>query len=219
MKTRTRLLPALAALALLVAGTGCVTAYGQPRYGGPYGGGYADVGRIAYDNGYRRGIDRGSDDARSGRAANYRNDRDYRDADWGYDHRYGARGQYRQAFRRGYEAGYRDGFAREARGYGNGRYGGRAVPRDGRYGYPDPRYGGYGYASPAYDKGYRDGFEKGRDDGRDGDRYDPIRHKWYREGDRDYKSRYGSREQYKAAYREAFRQGYEEGYREGRYRR
>ncbi len=204
MKTRTRLLPALAALAMLAAGTGCVTAYGQPRYGGPYGGGYADVGRIAYDNGYRRGVDHGYADARSGRGPNYRNHRDYRDADWGYDHRFGARGEYRRAFRRGYEAGYRDGFAREARGYNR---------------YPDARSGSYGYASPAYERGFRDGLEKGRDDGRDGDRYDPLRHKWYREGDRGYNSRFGPRDQYKAAYREAFRQGYEQGYREGRYRR
>lgn len=222
MKTRYRLLPALAAAALLVTGTGCVTAYGQPRYGGQYGG-YDDVRRIAYDNGYRRGIDHGITDGRSGRNANYRNDRDYRDADWGYQHRYGARGQYRQEFRRGYEAGYREGYARNGRGYGNYGsgdygYGGRAVPRDDRY-RSDPRYGGYGYASPAYDKGHRDGYEKGYDDGRDGDRFDPIRHKWYREGDRDYNSRYGSREQYKAAYREAFRQGYDQGYREGQYRR
>jgi len=222
MNTRLRLLPALAGLALLVSATGCMTAYGQPRYGGSYGG-YRDVGRAAYDNGYRRGIDRGVTDARSGRGADYRNDRDYRDADWGYDHRYGARGQYRQGFRRGYEMGYREGYARYGRGYGDYGYGGRAVPRDDRYRAPDSRYGypdsRYGYASPAYDKGHRDGYEKGLDDGKDGDRYDPVRHKWYREGDRDYKSRYGSREQYKAAYREAFRQGYDEGYRQGQYRR
>lgn len=229
--TRFRLLPALAVAGLLATATGCMTGYGQPRYGGGYyGGGSYDDGRVAYDNGYRRGLDHGASDARSRRAADYRNDRDYRDADWGYDHRYGPRGEYRQVFRRGYEAGYREGYDRYARGSGygstyggsgSGGYGpgGRAVPRDDRYRGPDSRYGGYGYASRAYERGYRDGLEKGRDDGRDGDRYDPIRHKWYREGDRDYRSRDGSREQYKAAYREAFKRGYDEGYREGRYRR
>jgi hypothetical protein len=221
MKTRFRLIPALAVGALLLTAPACVTAYGQPR--GGYYGGYDDARRYAYDNGYRRGLDHGVADARSGRAGNYRNDRDYRDADWGYDRRFGSRGQYRQQFRRGYEIGYREGYGRYGGGYGYGS-GGRAVPRDGRYGaprsgYPDSRYGGYGYASPAYDKGRRDGYEKGYDDGKDGDRFDPVRHKWYREGDRDYNSRYGSREQYKAAYRDAFRQGYDEGYREGRYRR
>ena len=33
-----------------------------------------------------------------------------------------------------------------------------------------------------------DGYEKGREDARDRDSYDPLRHKWYREGDHDYKS-------------------------------
>ncbi len=175
--TRSRLLPALAATALLVTATGCVTAYGQPRYGGYYGRD-SNVGRAAYDNGYRRGADRGVADARSGRNANYRNDRDYRDADRGYSQRYGPRGQYRQEFRRGYEAGYREGYSRYARGSGDYGYGGgRAVPRDdrsrypdsrsgypdARSGYPDSRAGGYrsGYAAPAYAPGVPRGVREG----------------------------------------------------------
>lgn len=209
-------LPVLASLALITVTTpACAqTVYGGRGYG--YG---TDVRRVAYDNGYRRGFDNGVRDARSGRNANFRNDGAYRDADWGYDRRFGSRGQYRQVFRDGYESGYREGYSRNARG-GYGGYGGYGYPsprNDGRY--PDYGYpgGGYGYGNPARDHGYREGLEKGAEDARDGDRFDPLRHKWYREGDRHYNSRYGPRDQYKMAYREAFRQGYEAGYR-GRYR-
>ncbi|HSK10646.1 MAG TPA: hypothetical protein VK911_13790 [Vicinamibacterales bacterium] len=220
MKTTLRLLPVIAVTALLTTAPACVSAYG-----GPWGAQHNDVARIAYDNGYRHGVDRGLADARARRNNDYRNDRVYRDADRGYNSRYGPRGQYRQQFRSGYEAGYRAGYARYGGNAGGGY--GRAVPRD-RYGYPDAGarrpdarggYGDYRYSSPAYDKGHRDGHEKGYKDGRDGKGQDVLRHKWYREGDRDYNSRYGSREQYKAAYRDAFRQGYDQGYREGRFER
>jgi hypothetical protein len=60
----------------------------------------------------------------------------------------------------------------------------------------------------------REGAQKGREDAKDGDRYDPRRHNWYRDGDRGYNNRYGSRDQYKVAYRDAFERGYAQGYRE-----
>ena len=81
------------------------------------------------------------------------------------------------------------------------------------YGYP-----GSGYSGPAYGNGVNDGYEKGREDARDRDAYDPIRHKWYREGDRNYKNEYGSRQQYENVYREGFKEGYDRGYREAAYR-
>lgn len=86
--------------------------------------------------------------------------------------------------------------------------------RDDRYGntYPN-RNGGYGYGSVPFDNGYRDGLEKGREDARDRDSYDPVRHSWYRNGDRGYNNRYGTRETYKLTYRDGFEAGYEEGYR------
>jgi hypothetical protein len=74
----------------------------------------------------------------------------------------------------------------------------------------DRRYGG-----AAFDNGYEDGYEKGLDDGRDRRSYDPIRHRWYREGDRGYENRYGSRARYQDVYRDAFRNGYNSGYRDG----
>jgi hypothetical protein len=199
----------------------------------PQQGGYYDGQGVAYDNGYRSGLEQGARDVGDGRAFDLRRHDQYRDGDRGYDRRYGNRGQYKQAFRDGFERGYREGYSRYGRQ-------GRAVPRDrgyGAYGYPGqgrypnagryPTYprdrggygsarGGYGYYSPASDKGFSDGYEKGLDDGRDRDRFQPERHKWYREGDRGYKSSFGSRDRYKVEYRDAFRQGYEQGYRDSR---
>ncbi len=86
----------------------------------------------------------------------------------------------------------------------------------GGYGYP--RNGGYAY-SPAFANGTNDGYEKGREDAKDRDSYDPNRHKWFREGDHDYKSSYGPRSQYENVYRQGFQEGYDRGYREWSYRR
>jgi len=80
--------------------------------------------------------------------------------------------------------------------------------------YPDNnRNSGYGYNSVPYDNGYRDGLEKGREDAGDRDSYDPVRHNWYRSGDRGYNSRYGTKDSYKLAYRDGFEAGYEQAYR------
>lgn len=195
-----------------------------------------DWQRIAYDNGFRLGWEHGDRDARARRSFDERRDRAYGRGDSGYSSRYGDRGRYREVFRTGYVEGYRSGY--------NAWYGGgssRQVPRTAPRGqspsypgsypgsYPDWRtpssgrspypgsapYGyAYGYGSFAFETGYSDGFEKGIEDGRDGDRYDPIRHGRYRDGDRRYDRRYGPREQYKNAYREGFRAGYDRGYRE-----
>lgn len=96
--------------------------------------------------------------------------------------------------------------------------------RDERYRNRDERYRdrdgrdrddrAYGHNRVATQNGERDGYEKGREDGRDGDSYDPIRHGWYRSGDRGYNDRYGTRGDYKLAYRDGFEAGYERGYRE-----
>lgn len=91
--------------------------------------------------------------------------------------------------------------------------------RDRTYGvydrtYPnDNRNSGYGYNSVPYDNGFRDGLEKGREDAQDRDSYDPVRHSWYRSGDRGYNSRYGTKDSYKLAYRDGFEAGYEQAYR------
>jgi hypothetical protein len=222
MIAKLRLIPAL----VVVAGLACsATAIAQPN-GRAWGWGQNRVGsQAAYDNGYRAGYDQGQADARGRDRYGYERHGRYRSGDLGYDSRYGNRNDYRQSFRQGFAVGYEQGYN------GSGRYGnGRATPRrDPGYGnryptYPTGRgdyggYGGYGgsgggYYSEAYDRGLREGSKKGREDAKDGDRYDPRRHKWYREGDRGYNSRDGSREQYKAAYRDAFERGYADGYRQ-----
>lgn len=71
------------------------------------------------------------------------------------------------------------------------------------------------YQDPANAKGYGAGYDLGLTDGRDGQRYDPVRHRDYRDAERGYVSSYGSREGYKTNFRSGFRQGYEDGYREG----
>lgn len=182
--------------------------WGRPdaRYG--YGSG---VDRIAYDNGYREGLKEGEKDGRSRDAFRFQDERDFQRADIGYRRQYGSVVQYRQRFRQGFSDGYGEGYRRFNRGYGG--YGRSGDVRPGPYGYPAGR--GDRYAT-AFDIGARDGLEKGREDARDNDRYDPRRHKWYREGDRDYNDRYGSRERYKDEYRRGFLAGYDRGYREWR---
>jgi hypothetical protein len=101
-------------------------------------------------------------------------------------------------------------------------YGGDSYRSNRNYPYGNDRYGSndrYGYNSVAYDNGYRDGLEKGREDAGDRDSYDPVRHSWYRNGNRGYNDRSGTRDQYKLVYRDGFEAGYAQGYRAagGRY--
>jgi len=224
-------------LLLVPAVGGMVLALASPaaaQFGGRTDRYYGSSG-IAYDNGYREGVPEGQKDARSRDPFEFRDEGDWRNGERGYRREYGDRGRYRQSFRAGFEAGYAAGYRQYAPGIGYGR--GRALPRGnprvdspypnrrpdvygypGGYGYPGNDRYGYG-SHPAHAAGLRDGYEKGREDARDRDRYDPVRHGWYRSGDRDYRREYGSREQYRDLYRQAFRQGYERGYREWAYRR
>ena len=71
------------------------------------------------------------------------------------------------------------------------------------------------YQDPASATGYRHGYDLGLLDGQDGHRYDPVRHRDYRDGQSGYVSSYGSKDAYRTNFRTGFRQGYEDGYREG----
>ena len=71
------------------------------------------------------------------------------------------------------------------------------------------------YQDPASASGYESGYDRGVIDGRDGQRYDPVRHKDYRDAEQGYSESYGSRDGYRTNFRAGFRQGYEDGYREG----
>lgn len=202
--TRSALVPVLAVLSLAIAAPGCAQAM---RRDSGYGYG-VDVRRIAFERGFREGVVEGERDGRSRAAFRYQDERDFQRADIGYNRSYGDPERYRVNFRSGFVEGYSEGYRRYARG-SYGRYGG------GSYGAPG--YGGYAprgqRALSPFEIGARDGYEKGREDARSRDRADARRHKWYREGDRDYDSRYGNREQYKYEYRRGFIAGYERGYR------
>ena len=162
-----------------------------------------------YDRGYREGVEQGERDWRDGRDPRAERSSVYRDGDRGYQSRYGSRDEYRDEFRRGFASGYRDGYNRSRGVYAQGSRDNRRDPRVLR-----------GYQDPAYARGYSDGWEHGADDSRDRDRYEPVRHGDYRDGDEGYNRSYGSRDAYKNNYRAGFRQGYEAGYRNGaRYRR
>ena len=163
-----------------------------------------------YDRGYREGVQQGERDGRQGREPQVERYSRYRDADTGYQSRYGNRDVYRGEFRRGYSVGYRTGYDRYRINVSEqGRRDNRRDPRVLR-----------GYQDPAFARGYSDGWDRGADDRRDRDRYDPVRHGDYRDGDDGYSRSYGSKDTYKNNYRAGFRQGYEDGYRNGtRYRR
>ena len=216
MIAKRRLIPAL----VVVAGLACsATAIAQPN-GRAWGWGQNRGGsQAAYDNGYRAGYDQGQADARGRDRYGYERARPL--SRWLLRLRLAIRQPQRLSpvVPPGVRLRLRAGLQRAISGYGNGR----ATPRrDPGYGsryptYPSSGgYGGYGggYYNEAYDRGMREGAQKGREDAKDGDRYDPRRHNWYRDGDRGYNNRYGSRDQYKAAYRDAFERGYAQGYRE-----
>jgi len=187
---------------------------------------YYEARRGAYDNGYREGLREGEQDGRRHAAYRYQDSRTWQRGDKGYNRSFGDADRYRQQFRAGFSEGYQSGYARYGQVNGSN---GRAVPRQGTYGnvYPDrrptgpyyggggPYYGNGGYAySAGYTNGLNDGLEKGREDARKRRSFDPLRHEWYRDGDRHYKREYGPKPQYANIYRDGFDEGYNRGYRE-----
>jgi flagellar biosynthesis/type III secretory pathway protein FliH len=172
--------------------------------------GWENASQNAYDRGLREGLTLGADDGRKGRAFGLDIHVIYRQGDRGYQSRYGSRDAYRDAFRRGFAVGYQDGFQRYRSTVLQNRRGDRP---DG-----NPRVQ-RGYQEPAYARGFSDGYKHGLEDGRDRDRYDPVGHGDYRDGDQGYHGSYGSRDAYRNNYRSGFRPGYEEGYRDGARRR
>lgn len=198
------------------------TSYDQAQYRVPY----QDGRRVAYDNGYRDGLRRGEEAARANRAFNIERERDYRDAEGGYNRSYGDRNRYRDDYRGGFSQGYRDGYYRRSNGnygygngsYPNGNYGGWGNGRNGNGGYyPNGNYGyGGNYSYGAYQNGAADGYRKGLEDIQDRRAPDVTRHKWYRSGDHDYDNAYGSKDSYRIEYRRGFQEGYNRAFREGR---
>jgi hypothetical protein len=66
--------------------------------------------RVAFDNGYIDGREKGEEDARKNRSYDVDRHSRYRSADRGYDERYGSRDQYRTVYRDGFQAGYDESF-------------------------------------------------------------------------------------------------------------
>ena len=71
--------------------------------------GYSDV---AYDIGYRDGVEAGRSDLRKNKDHDPEGQHDYREADHGYRSSYGSKEPYRQLYRTGFMQGYEDGFGR-----------------------------------------------------------------------------------------------------------
>ena len=190
---------------------GRAPAYGSDDYRAPY----AAARRAAYDNGYKDGLRRGEQAARAGKAYNAQLERDYRNAQNGYNRSFGDRARYQDDYRGGFAQGYRDGYSQR---------GGRAqYPNAYPNSYPDSYPGngrGYGYGGTAsygaFQNGAGDGYRKGLEDIEDRKSPDATRHKWYRSADRDYDNAYGSKDVYRTEYRRGFQEGYNRAFREGR---
>ena len=101
------------------------------RYGYPNSGSNRVYGNnsVAYDNGYRDGLEKGREDA-NGRSYDPVRHSWYRSADRGYNNRYGTKDQYKLVYRDGFEAGYDQAYRSNARGGYNypNRTGGVRLP-------------------------------------------------------------------------------------------
>ena len=82
----------------------------RPAYEDQYRAPYYHARRIAYDNGFREGLDEGRKAARKRDAFEPRREKDYRKATKGYRRAYGDKDRYRDAFRAGFLDGYRQGY-------------------------------------------------------------------------------------------------------------
>ena len=194
MTSISKVLTISAALALLAAAPAAAQTdwigATSTAYADDYRAPYAAARRAAHDNGYRDGLKRGEQAARGNKAFNAQIEREYRDAENGYNRSYGDRNRYRDDYRGGFAQGYRDGYeGRGKRDRGPG-YGGNA---------------GYG----AFQNGISDGYRKALEDIDDRKAPDATRHKWYRSGDHDYENVYGSKDDYKVDYRRGFAEGYD----------
>ena len=222
-----KLLQISAAAALVMAAAAPVRAQAGGWLGAPaayanddYRTSYADAQRSAYDNGYRDGLKRGEQAARDRRGLDVERERDYRQADNGYNRSFGDRDRYRDNYRGGFAQGYRDGYSRGGYESDRGVLGNGRVYPDVDRRYPDANrgYGGYGSRTGygAFQNGVSDGYRKGLDDVQDRKYPDVSRQKWYRNGDHNYDKAYGSKDAYRVEYRRGFLEGYNRAYREGR---
>jgi flagellar biosynthesis/type III secretory pathway protein FliH len=90
-----------------------MTAWADTRYS------EREIREIAQRNGYEYGLREGREDRRDWRSYDFRRNRIYREAMYGYRDAFDDEEDYQQAFRRGFENGYRNGYGRGS-GWGNG---------------------------------------------------------------------------------------------------
>jgi hypothetical protein len=76
----------------------------------------------------------------------------------------------------------------------------------------DDRYGRYNGLQVARQQGYSYGMNVGAADAQRGQRFDPQRSRYFKNGTEGYSSSYGNKGQYKQVFRDAFVQGYREGF-------
>lgn len=66
----------------------------------------------------------------------------------------------------------------------------------------------------AYDNGYREGLRAGENDARSNRRFDPTRHKDWRNANDGFRREYGDHNLYRRNYRSGFESGYNQSYRQ-----
>ncbi len=105
--------------------------YGNGRYDDRYGypdrGGYG-YNSAAYDQGYRDGLNKGREDARDRDSFDPVRHKEYRNADRGYNNRYGSKDQYKLAYRDGFERGYEQSYRQNGGRYPSNSRGPRVWP-------------------------------------------------------------------------------------------
>ena len=90
----------------LMAGVGIATPGCSAQISAGRGDYRPNVQRRAFDEGRRKGFERGRDDAEHRRQRSYEQYKEYREGDGGYRRDDGDRNAYRESFRQGFRAGY-----------------------------------------------------------------------------------------------------------------
>ncbi|MBI2682234.1 MAG: hypothetical protein HYX26_03305 [Acidobacteriales bacterium] len=216
--------------ALLLITTAAYAQYGNDRRDDrrddQRGYGY-NISDRAQQIGYRDGYQGGVNDRNRRDRFNYRDNRDWKRGDNGYDRSFGSKGQYKQFYRDAYAQGYEDGFYGRNTWGNNGTWGrsdrghrDNDNDRDDRWhgrrdngGYGNGGYGNNGSIGQraGYDNGFQSGVYYGQLDRSAGRRPNPTNCKGYKDADRGYHSGY-NREEFKVAFRDAFLRGYDQSY-------
>ena len=113
MRALHRFIACAFAAGVLIAAPACATTF-TVRAGtaGEYG---VEGQRRAYARGYDVGLDKGRQDARSGKRLDFEQHKEFRDGTKGYNRSDGDRGAYRDAFRDAFAKGYTEAYRANSR--------------------------------------------------------------------------------------------------------